>query len=319
LLDDHRQAMYLAAVRSDAVNFFDCETMQNVASLPGIGSRDPYRPTICWASDTRMIATMTQYTHTVVVWDISDIRNCQEMCRIVLPEANGFYPMRFTKTSEHLLIGSARKVLLYDVASGRLVSVLKRCIAEIFSIDPVGEGLLATFRNGTLSMWDASFAPCQQGRLQGRIDCSSVAVTEDLAVFAVLGDNLVIVDLATLEPTVAIELANNGYDCSDLQFNSGGNRIIVSHRGLITAHVYDVGTAALLFTFISACTACYSLDDRFIYGIECGVSGEIRFACYDAVTGAGVPCRFPSAAQDAHSPFNYEKLFVFSPTDVILM
>jgi WD40 repeat protein len=295
--------MYLAGVRSvdNDIDIWDYDSKEFLATLVP-PCRHLYDCCYSFSSDGRLLAVSSAFIQRVYLYDISNMEDCIELFNLECPDTDFANVISFSKNDDYLYAGFDGKVVVCAVSSGTLLIMAEGHGGNITCIQCVGDLIITGSVNGVLQEWTTDLVTVR-GRSLGDSFCQMcVAQSENIIAVSLAGKRIVIITLATFEPSTIITVT--GY-CWDVQFNPAGSRLLAD------GCVYDVCSGSWLFQLVSGYAMCYSLDGSSIYG-SMGNPPEICW--WDAETGSEIEPLSPLSWQSAHN-----KLFLVAPSKVILM
>jgi WD40 repeat protein len=228
----------------------------------------------------------------VIVWDIADINDCKEICQLEPPIPHRpVTSICFTPGGENIIIASADILALYDVASGSLLKRSDDRIENLMFVQMLASTIITASSDGIFAEWDMNLTIIRQLPLGVGIWRTVFSATQDTMAVATNERLLVLLETASLEPLMTLEMPRNVHDMIPLQFSLDGNQLLVGlNNGFIAA--FDVIDGAFLFEFEFRGSVCYSFDGTEIYGRTDDSDGTML--CWDAATGTPIHCPFPS-------------------------
>jgi WD40 repeat protein len=301
--------MYFIAARYDRIDIWDYESKQHRVTLTAPpGGFNPH--IYSCSNDERTLAVADQSSRKVIVWDISVIGKCKEICQLsVTSNDQRKYVdlISFMQNSDQLLVGYYNELRLYDVCNG---SCLNRISVETVFVHGSLDKVLKCSRNGLLQEWDDTWTEVWRYNLGFEVYGACINRLED-AIAVAAGDYIAVVDLATL---TAWKIFAGSASSERLQFSLDGSKLLATVLGSYKTVVLDIVNEALLFEFWSEGYPCFSIDSKCIYGVS-SYDGSV-FAL-DVDTGSSLPCPFVRA--DTLGGGSYGSLTVFSRAEVVLM
>jgi WD40 repeat protein len=300
--------MYFIEARSDRIDIWDHQSKQHLVTLRSPGGFNPCAYSL--SNDGRMLAVAQQGSRKMIVWDISLIGECKEICQLSLISNDQCKHVRFIsfmQNSDQLLVRYYSEVRLYDVRSG---SCLNRIIVETVFVHGSLDKVLTCSKNGLLQEWDDTWTEIRRYNLGFEVYGACINHLEEVIAVAA-GDNITVVDLATL---TSWKMFSGSASFGRLQFSLDGSKLLATVLGSYKTVVLDIVNEAVLFEHRSHSYPCFSIDSKCIYGVSLN-DGNI-FAL-DVDTGSSLPCPFVSAVTWAGG--GYGCLSVLSPAEVVLM
>jgi WD40 repeat protein len=294
--------MYVIGLR-DEVAIWDYNNKNLLAKL---SSKYDYPYIYSCSKDGGLLAVLMYGGRRVVMWDISIIRTPRKLYELVLPDPNSTVEsICFMKTTE-LIVGVDNKVAVYDAGSGLMLRLTEVSSGLVKFVHNLGDSVISVSMSCLLQEWDTNLVEIRQHGMGGLITCIRISPSEDLLAISRKG-NVSVVDLNSMERREILEGFRN---VDNIQFNTGGNRILATHR--YTVFVLDVISGGLLFECNSYFGAQYSVDSTYI----CGYCADKTLWWKDAETGLSIPC--PTSG----SAFGFEehswRLSVFIPDNILM-
>jgi WD40 repeat protein len=302
--------MYFIGTRSDRIDIWDHQTKQHLATLRSVGGFDAY--TYCFSGNGHLLAVASRDRREVIVWDIANIDDCQEICRLLNPSSGihcFVFAVCFMDNGEHLIVGYDGGVVLFDVHSGSPMHTTSSICGAVF-VHCFNSEILAPSHNGILQKWDSALAETRR-QLVGFETYRACVSKSGGSVVAAVNDLIMIVDLDTWESK---ETFVGVSDFDGLQFSADDSKILASTWNSSRTLVLDVVNEAVLLEFDTDGGACFSPDAKCVFGSS-SMNGIV---CLDVETSAVIPCSF--TAPEMTRMQCYDRLLVLSAVpDVILL
>jgi WD40 repeat protein len=248
--------MYFINARYDRIDFWDHQSEQHLVTLRSPGGFNPHIYSL--SNDGRILAVAEQGRRKVIVWDISVIGECKEICQLSVTcndQCKYVDFISFMQNSDQLLVGYYDEVRLYDVCNG---SCLNRISVETVFVHGSLDKIIACSKNGLLQEWDDTWTAIRRYNLGFEVYGACINRLED-AIAVAAGDYIAVVDLATL---TSRKMFSGSASFERLQFSLDGSKLLATVLGSYKTVVLDIVNEAVLFEFWSEGYPCFSTDSR---------------------------------------------------------
>jgi hypothetical protein len=304
--------MYMIGTRSDRVDLWDYHSKQHLVTLTSAHCR--YCPNVydC-SSDGHLLAVSTSDCKRVIVWDVSNMRDCSEIQQLTVPSRPLGYitSVCFVLNTEQLIVGYDNKIALYDSRVGSLIRTTE-VQREVELVHSFNDRIISVSRSGTVQEWDTNLVETRQRQVRMKTGSTLIAPSGNSLALPSHGSSIIL-DLVTLTSTTIFEDFEGDLTFSSLQINASGNSILAVSLDPCKVLALDVVSETVLFEFGWNGGTCFSLDGADVYTS----SADGRIFCMDSITGSEAPFQLSSSV--THCGEGYDRLSIVSPVNLVLM